>query len=174
MSRVAAAEVVLVLRQLGVDAEVVEDPPGIELDAVRLRVLERGAPSAAGLRAMIRQLAGSDPGLLVVDLLGGRERRLLADAGWSWFERTGHLTIPQLDIDRKIDPVLNAELVSPDLWERPRVMAVALALLRGSGVAPVSRESRRSSELPTIVAGLDRGLCAGSLTLDACECNSYQ
>ena len=140
MSGVAAAEVVLVLRQLGVDAEVVEDPPGIGFDGMTLRVHERGAPSAAGLRAMIRQLAGSEPGLLVVDLLGGRERRLLADAGWSWFERTGHLTIPQLDIDGKIDPVLHAEMVSPDLWERPRVMAVALALLRGSGAAPVSRD----------------------------------
>lgn len=140
MSRVAAAEVVLVLRQLGVDAEVVEDPPGIVSDAGTLRVHERGAPSAAGLRAMIRQLAASDPGLLVVDLLGGRERRLLADAGWSWFERTGHLTIPQLDIDRKVDPVLSAEMVSPDLWERPRVMAVALALLRGSRAVPVSRD----------------------------------
>jgi len=67
---------------------------------------------------------------VVVDLLGGRERRLLADAGWAWLERTGHLTVPQLGIDHNIDPVLSAELVSPDLWERPRVLAVALALLR--------------------------------------------
>lgn len=140
MSRVAAAEVALVVRQLGMDAEVTDDPPGIELHALRLRVHERGTPSASGVRALIRQLAGSEPGLLVVDLVGGRERRLLANAGWSWLERTGHLTIPQLGIDRKIDPVLSTELVSPDLWERPRTMAVALTLLRCDGAAPVSRD----------------------------------
>ena len=139
MSRVAAAEVGG-LCELGMDAEVIDHPPGIDLGAVRLRVHERGRPSASGVRALVRELADLEPGRLVVDLIGGRERRLLADAGWSWLEQTGHLTIPQLDIDRKIDSLLSAELVSPDLWERPRTLAVALAVLRCEGAVPVSRD----------------------------------
>ncbi len=116
MSRVAAAEVGG-LCELGMDAEVIDHPPGIDLGAVRLRVHERGRPSASGVRALVRELADLEPGRLVVDLIGGRERRLLADAGWSWLEQTGHLTIPQLDIDRRIDSLLSAELSAR--W-RPR------------------------------------------------------
>ena len=166
---VAAAEVALVVRQLGMDVEVVDDPPGVELGGVRLRVHERGAPSAAGLRALLRQLAGSEPGLLVVDLIRSRERRLLADAGWSWFERTGQLTIPPLAIDRKVDPVLSAEMVSPDLrrlglldaadWpDRPALFAEVAARWRPRWFGLAQSPSRAELDAEqTAVLRLDRG-----------------
>ena len=139
MSAIATAEVVLVLRSLGVVAEVAADLATVELgDGQRVPVMERAAPSVPGLRALIVEHTG--PCLLVTNETRRSRRQILTAAGWGWLERSGHLHLPAADISQPIDGLLGAAPQVPDPWRRPRVVAVALALLRGRGAAPASRD----------------------------------
>ena len=141
MSIIATAEVVLVLRSLGIAAEVTADPDAIELDdGPRVHIIERPTPSLAGVQALVAQHTGAC--LLVTNEVRRAYRQILSAAGWGWLDRRGHLHLPAAGISQSIDELLGPAPQTPDLWRRHRVMAVALALLRLEGPAPASRDLR--------------------------------
>lgn len=138
----AAAEVALVLRGLGVTVEVAVDPPALVLPSgQQVRVIEYASPSHARLQALVADEAVTSPALLLTNYLRRSFRRLLADAGWGWLDRTGHLNLPPLGLDQRIEKTLGPDPLLPDLWQRPRTPAAALALLRrGTDTAPTTRD----------------------------------
>jgi hypothetical protein len=138
MALEAAAEVCLVLRELGHEADLVRRPAGVRgPGGLRLEVGE--APTST-IVAVRRTLKPSDEavGLLVTSRLCPAHREALAAAGAGWLDRRGELCVPPLDIETAVAPMDAPLLARDDVWQRRGVLAVALALLQHEGPVPVT------------------------------------
>jgi hypothetical protein len=136
MSFIAAAELCLVLRELGISARPQRRPAGVRLDdGTHLDVVE----AEVSTPATVTQLQATDPGstLLVTGCLRPPHRDALDAAGVGWLDRQGgHLRVPSLDIDQPVadlSPPVPPEL---DIWRRASVVATALALVQRDGPVP--------------------------------------
>lgn len=91
----AGLEVATVDGRLSVD--------GVELD---LSVVERSHPHPGELAALVDDAVRADvaPGIVVADRISAAGRDVLRRAGWSWFDRRGHLRIwrPGLRVETEL------------------------------------------------------------------------
>ena len=138
MSIEAAAEVCLVLRELGHNVETVRRPAGVRgPEGLRLDVEETPtSTSAAGRRTL--QRPDDAVGLLVTSRLCPAHRKALAAAGAGWLDRRGELCVPPLGIETDVAPMVAPAFARDDVWQRRGVVAVALALLQQEGPVPVT------------------------------------
>jgi hypothetical protein len=152
MSDVAAAELCLVLRALGVSVRPQRRPPRVQFeDGTCLEVIE----AEVSTPATVSQLEAADPcsTVLVTGRLRPPHRDALAAAGVGWLDRRGHLHLPTLGIDEQV-PDLSAPIPSvPDVWRRASVVAVALVLLQKDGPVPSTRDLAFYADLTHAAAG---------------------
>jgi hypothetical protein len=138
MSIEAAAEVCLVLRELGHDVETVRRPAGVRgPEGLRLDVEETPTSTSAAVRRTL-QRPDERMGLLVTSRLCPAHRKALAEAGAGWLDRRGELCVPPLGIEASVAPMVAPAFARDDVWQRRGVVAVALALLQQEGPVPVT------------------------------------
>jgi hypothetical protein len=135
MSLIAAAELCLVLRELGVPVWPQRRPAAVRFDdGTHLEVVEAEVATPATITA----LQARDPGatVLVTGYLRPSHRDALETAGVGWLDRRGHLCVPFLDIDQPVADLSPPVPPLPDVWRRASVIAVALVLMQRHGPVP--------------------------------------
>lgn len=138
MSIETAAELCLVLRELGHEVELVRHPAGVRgLGGVRMGVV--GAPTSTSA-AVRRTLQRPDQavGVLVTSRLAPAHRERLDAAGAGWLDRRGQVRIPLLGVDSDVAPMVAPSSARDDVWQRGGVVAVTLALLQQEGPVPAT------------------------------------
>jgi DNA-binding transcriptional ArsR family regulator len=131
----AAAELCLVLRELGHNAELVRRPPGVRTADTTLTVIDTEQSTRTALQKV---LAGGPSMVLVSTNLRPPHREILAETEAGWLDRSGHLRLPALGVDQRIQPLAAPVPPVADLWQRPSVVGVAFALLQLGGTVPTS------------------------------------
>lgn len=138
MSIEAAAEVCLVLRELGHEVELVRRPAGVRSpDGLRLDVGEAPTSTSAAVRRTLKP-SSEAVGLLVTSRLCPAHREALVAAGAGWLDRRGEICVPPLGIEAGVAPMVAPTFARDDVWQRRGVLAVALALLQHEGSVPVT------------------------------------
>lgn len=138
MSIAAAAEVCLVLRELGHEVELVRRPAGVRgPEGLRVDVVEAPTSTSAAVHRTL-QRPEEAVGLLVTSRLAPAHREALAAAGAGWLDRRGQVSVPPLGIEAEVAPMVAPPFARDDVWQRGGVIAVALALLQQEGPVPVT------------------------------------
>jgi hypothetical protein len=135
MSLVAATELCLLLRELGIAAQPVRRPVGVRLDnGTCLEVAEAEVSTST----LVAQLQAATPAsaVLVTSELRAPHRAALEEAGVGWLDRRGHLRVPSLEIDQLVADLTAPVPPLPDVWRRASVVAVALVLMQRDGPVP--------------------------------------
>jgi hypothetical protein len=131
----AAAELCLLLRELGHDVEITRRPPGVRAGERTLEVVDTEQSSKDAVRKVV---AGGSAMVLASTVLRPPHREAVAEAGAGWLDRDGHLSVPALGVDQPVRPLAAPVPPVADLWQRPSVVAVAFALLQLGGPVPNS------------------------------------
>lgn len=135
MSFLAATELCLVLRELGIAARPERRPPAARFDDDTCLEVAEAEVSTPSTLAQLTANA-TPPTVLVVGQLRPSHQAALEQAGVGWLDRGGHLRIPSLELDRQVTPLSAPVPPFADIWRRPSVVAVALVLLQREGPAP--------------------------------------
>jgi len=168
------AELLVVLADAHVVAGAGESPGEVWLGGPGLpRVVHVApAPTPGQLRDLL--LGASRAGVVVADRLPARQRRLLDDAGWGWWDRRGALSVQVGDrhLRREPVPVPVPEVSLPAPLERPSGRRVALQLLEDPGRVPPVRVLAATVGTSTGAAGRvvaelrELGLVSGRSVVD--------
>lgn len=97
----AAAELCLLLRELGHDTEITRRPPGVRAGGRTLEVVDTEQSSKDAVRKVV---AGGSAMVLASTLLRPPHREAVAEAGAGWLDRDGHLCVPALGVDQPTRP----------------------------------------------------------------------
>lgn len=132
----ASLELATLLRGWGSRVRPGQGPEGPDLvgDGFAVEVKASPRPTTSDIRALVQQgvsYRGASP-VLVADLIGKEQRRVLAENGWGWLDRSGHvrLVVGGVFIDRDIDSLLGPETTVLDPLVRASAVSVAFLLLR--------------------------------------------
>jgi hypothetical protein len=184
MSRIATAELhelavdqlAAVLTELGLRVERTGDPGDLEVTVddrtAQLRVESVAYATREHVESLLRTpLPRKTSPVVVADRITAAARDLLTSAGWSWFDRRGHvrLRVPGVVIDRDIDAAHRpATKSAPEPISGLSGRAVSYALLTDPAVAlPVRASAPRLGMSPaSISTALTRLRAAGLVERD--------
>jgi hypothetical protein len=139
MSIEAAAELCLVLRELGHEVQLVRRPAGVRgPEGLRVDVVEAPTSTSVAVRRTL-QRPNETMGALVTSHLCPAHREALVAAGAGWLDRRGQVSVPPLGIEADVAPMVAPPSARDEVWQRRGVVAVTLALLQQEeGPVPVT------------------------------------